>query len=139
MSSSKPGGIRRNWKCHRADSARPKTRTRFGNSGAEKSSRMARRYAAPATAMGIKKDGSPLRSKSREQIVSDTSKITPNPYNLCEGVSFTGLPHEEEFARPLAAIRRTRLRSSEPSPEQAAVPERAESSRLRRGFRKRVP
>src|SRR2546421_954958 len=139
MSSSKPGGVRRNWKCHRADSARPKTRTRFGNSGAEKSSRMARRYAAPATARGIKKDGSPLRPKSREQIVSDTSKITPSPYNLYEGVSFTAHPHEEEFARPPAAIHRTRLRSSEPLPEQGAIPEPEESSRLRRRCRKRVP
>src|SRR5436305_15343066 len=104
MSSSKPGGIRRNWKCHSAERARPKTRTRFGNSGVEKSSRMARRYATPATARGIKKDGSPLRPKSREQIVSDTSKMAPSPYNLCEGVSFTAIQHEEEFARLLAAI-----------------------------------
>src|SRR6267154_5179568 len=139
MSSSGPGGIRRNWKCQKADSARPKTRTRLENSGVEKSSRMAKRYATPATARGMKKDGSPLRPKSREQIVSDTSKMAPSPYNLCEGVSFTALPHEEEFARPPAAIRRTRLRSSEPSPEQGAIPEPEESSRLRRRCRKRVP
>src|SRR5258707_2143761 len=139
MSSSGPGGVRRNWKCHRADSARPKTRTRFGNSGAEKSSRRARRYATPATARGVKKDGSPLRPKAREQIVRDTSKMAPSAYNLCDGVSFTGLPHEEESARPLAAIRRTRLRSSEPSPEQRAIPEREESSRLPRRCRKRIP
>src|SRR5258706_5745470 len=139
MSSSESGVIRRNWKCHRADSARPKTRTRFGKSGAEKSSRMARRYATAARARGMKKDGSPLCPMSREQIVSDTSKITPSPYNLCEGVSFTGLPHEEEFARPLAAIRRTRLQSLEPLPEQGAIPEPAESSRLRHRCRKRVP
>src|SRR4029077_9285356 len=100
-----------------------KTRTRLGNSAVEKSSRMASRYAMPATANGIKKDGSPLRPKSREQIVSDTSKMAPSPYNLCEGVSFTGFPHEEEFARRPAAIRRTRLQFSEPLPDQAATPE----------------
>src|SRR5229473_592280 len=117
MSSSKPGGIRRNWKCQKADSARPKTRTRLENSGVEKSSRMAKRYATPATDRGMKKDGSPLRPKSREQIVSDTSKTAPSPYSLCDGVSFTRLPHAEEFVRRLAAIRRTKLQFVEPSPE----------------------
>jgi hypothetical protein len=66
--------------------------TRFGNSGVEKSSRMARRYATPATAKGMKNERSPVRLKLREQIVSATSKMAPSPYSLCEGVSFTGLP-----------------------------------------------
>jgi len=64
----------------------------FGNSGVEKSSRMAKRYAMPATARGTKNDGSLVRLKLREQIVSATSKMTPSPYSLCTGVSFTGLP-----------------------------------------------
>jgi hypothetical protein len=57
------------------------TMTRFGNLGVdeEKNSRMARRYAMPATASGIMKDAPPTLLKLREQIVSATSKIAPNP------------------------------------------------------------
>src|ERR1700675_774786 len=105
--------------------------TRFENSGVEKSSRMARRYATPATASGMKNDGSPVRLKFREQIVSATSKMAPSPYSLCEGVSFTGLPCHQKAARLLAAIRRTRLQSLAPSREQAAVPGLAKSDRSR--------
>jgi hypothetical protein len=43
-------------------------------------------------------------------------------------VSFTGLPHKDDLARRLAAIRRTSLPSSAPSPERATVAEPAESS-----------
>src|SRR5207253_5822915 len=73
-------------------------------------------------------DGSPVRLKLRAQIVRATSKMAPSPYSRCEGVSFTGLPHKDELARRLAAIRRTSLPSSAPSPERATVPEPAESS-----------
>src|SRR5260370_7186502 len=119
MSSSEPGGIRRNRRCHTAASARPKTMTRFGNSGVEKSSRMARRYATPATARGMKNDGSPMRLKLREQIVIATSKMAPSPYSLCEGVSFTGLPlmaKLRDCLLPFAEPARSpwRLRGSEP-------------------------
>src|SRR6266446_5991355 len=139
MSSSEPGGIRRNRRCHTAASARPKTMTRFGNSGVEKSSRMARRYATPATARGMKNDDSPVRLKLREQIVRATSKMALSPYILCEGVSFTGLPFNDEVARRLAAIRRASLQSVGPSRERAAIPEQAESSRLRRRYHRWVP
>src|SRR5919108_727464 len=67
--------------------------TRFGNVGVEKSSRMARRYATPATARGIINEGSPMRLNLREQITSDASKMAPSPYSLCDDVSFTGLPY----------------------------------------------
>src|ERR1700704_1978444 len=113
--------------------------TRFGNSGVDKSSRTAKRYATPATARGMKNDGSPVRLKLREQIVSATSKMAPSPYSLCEGVSFTDLPYNDEVARLLAAIRRTSLPSWEPSRERAAIPEPAESSRWRRRCHRRVP
>jgi hypothetical protein len=53
--------------------------TRLGNVGVDKSSRKAKRYAMPATARGMIKDGSPLRLKLREQIVSATSKMAPSP------------------------------------------------------------
>src|SRR2546425_1104528 len=110
--------------------------TGFGNSGVDKSSRMARRYATPATARGMKNDDSPMRLKLREQIVSATSKTAPSPYSLCEGVSFTGLPFNGEVARLLAAIRQTSPQSLAPSRERAAVPEPAESNRLRRRCRR---
>src|SRR5580692_13213785 len=112
--------------------------TRFGNSGVDKSSRMARRYATPATARGMKNDGSPVRLKLREQIVSATTKTAPSPYSLCEGVSFTGLPFHRKVARLLAAIRRTSLQSVEPSQEPAAVLEPTESNRLRCRCHRRV-
>jgi hypothetical protein len=66
---------------------------------------MASRYATPATARGMKNDGSPVLLKLREQIVIATSKMAPNPYSLRDGVSFTGLPFNGEVARLLAAIR----------------------------------
>src|SRR5260370_42115412 len=113
--------------------------TRFGNSCVEKSSRIARRYATPATVRGIKNGSSPVRLKLREQIVSATSKMAPSPYNLCEGVSFTDLPYKHEVARQRAAIRRTSPQSLAPSRELAAIPEPAESSRLRRRCHRRVP
>src|SRR6266404_4750066 len=111
--------------------------TRCGNSGVDESSRMARKYATPATARGMKNDGSPVWLKLREQTVSATSKMAPSPYILCDGVSFTGLPFNGEVARLLAAIRRTNLQSLGPSREQAAIPEPAESSHLRRRCHRR--
>src|SRR6266700_2652169 len=110
---------------------------RFGNSGVDKSSRMARRYATPATARGMKNDGSPMPLKLRELIVSATSKMAPSPYSLCEGVSFTGLPFNDEVARLLAAIHRTSPQSLGPSRERDAIPEPAESSRLQRRCHRR--
>src|SRR5258706_9377507 len=108
-------------------------------SGLEKNSRMARRYAMPATARGTMKDGSPTLLSLREQIVSATSKMAPSPYSLCEGASFTGLPYNDEVGRLLAAIRRTSLQSLGPSRERVAIREPAESSRLRRRCHRRVP
>src|SRR5262245_35330494 len=100
--------------------------TRFGNSGLEKNSRMAKMYATPATTRGLKTENSPLRLKLREQIVIATSKMEPSPYSLCEDVSFTGLPYIDEVARLLGAIRRTRLRSLGPSRGRIAIHEPAE-------------
>ena len=50
-------------------------------------------------------DGSPMRLKLREQIVSATSNMAPSPYSLCEDESFTGLQFNDEVARLFAAIR----------------------------------
>jgi hypothetical protein len=92
--------------------------TRLGNSGVEKSSRMARRYAIPATASGMMKDSSPTLLTLREQSVSATNKMAPSPYSLCEGVSFTG-PHStaklRDYLLPFSepACSPWRLRGSE--------------------------
>ncbi|MDQ1387610.1 MAG: hypothetical protein QOF56_1064 [Acidobacteriaceae bacterium] len=66
--------------------------TRRGNVGVEKNSRIARRYAMPATASGMMKDRSPMLLSLREQIVSAISKVAPNAYSLRDGASFTSLP-----------------------------------------------
>src|SRR6266481_3325086 len=139
MSSSKRGAINRKGRWHRAASTSPTTMTRCGNLGVEKNSRMASKYATPATARGMKNDGSPVRLKLREQIVSATSKMAPSPYSLCEGVSFTGLPYKHQVVRLLPAIRQTSLQSLGPSRERAAIPEPAESSLLGRRCHRRVP
>jgi len=54
------------------------TTTRLGKLSVENNSRTARRYAMPATDSGMRKDGSPILAKFREQIVSETSKTTPS-------------------------------------------------------------
>jgi hypothetical protein len=66
--------------------------TRCEKLGVEKNSRMAKRYAMPATARGMMKDDSPVLPSLREQIVSAASKMAPSPYTLWDGVSFTALP-----------------------------------------------
>src|ERR1700676_2145790 len=112
--------------------------TRLGNPGLEKSSRMARRYATPATARGMKNDGSPVRPKLRAQIVSATSKMAPRPYNLCEGGSFTRLPNDWEVGRRLAAILRTNWQSLGLSRERGPIREPAESGHWRCRCHRRV-
>src|SRR6266403_5880418 len=117
--------------------------TRFGNSRAVKSSRMASRYATPATARGMKNDGSPRRLKLREQIVSATSKMAPSPYSLRDGVSFTGFPCPSATALPPVPTVSARPQFVAPYPESATVPRQAELSRpprrCRRTDRPNVP
>src|ERR1700681_3951357 len=113
--------------------------TRLGNSRLEKSSRMAKKYATPATAKGMKNDASPVRLKFRAQIVSATSRMAPSPYSLCEGVSFTGLPFTGEVAKRHAAILRTNLQSLDLSQERAPIREPAEPGHWRYRCHRRVP
>jgi hypothetical protein len=77
MSSSEPGGSRRNRRCEIAASKSPTRITCFGKLGVERNSRIARRYAIPETASGMRKDGAPRLLNWREQIVSATSKMVP--------------------------------------------------------------
>src|SRR6266566_2575777 len=113
-------------------------RARFGRICVERNSRIARRYATPATASGTRKDGAPRLLNVREQIVSVTSMIAPSPYSLCEGESFTALPNTDAGARLLVPTRRTMPQFSAPLPERAAVREPTESNRLGCRCRRRV-
>src|SRR5580692_6079040 len=91
MSSSGPGGIRRNAICHTAAKMSPMTMTRFGNIGVEENSRTARRYTMPAIVKEEMKYGPPLSPKLREHMVSATHNVAPSAYTLHAGVTFTGL------------------------------------------------
>ena len=62
------------------------------NFGAAKNSRIAKRYAIPASVKEAMKYGPPLSPKLREQIVSATHNVPPSMYTLHSGVTFTILP-----------------------------------------------
>src|SRR5215469_7017634 len=111
--------------------------TRFGNSGVEKNSRMARRYAMPATPIQIRKDGSPTLLNLREQIASAKSKTAPSPYSLTAGVSFTALPCALSLL--FVPTPRTRQRFAAPLLERAVAPPRAALSRPLRRYRRKAP
>ncbi len=57
-----------------------------------KNSRIAKRYAIPATDRDTMKYGPPLSLKLRAQIVSATHNVAPSMYTLHAGVIFTTLP-----------------------------------------------
>ena len=61
------------------------TTTRRGNLGVAKNSRIARRYAMPASAKEAMKYGPPRSPKLREQIVSATHNVAPSTYTLHVG------------------------------------------------------
>src|SRR6266566_1055345 len=81
--------------CHTAARTSPVTTTRRemrrSNFGVAKNSRMANRYAMPATVKEAMKYGPPLSPKLREQIVSATHKVAPSTYTLHSGTTFTVL------------------------------------------------
>jgi len=66
--------------------------TRRSNLGVAKNSRIAKRYAIPASVREAMKYGPPLSPKVREQIVSATHNVAPSMYTLHAGVIFTILP-----------------------------------------------
>lgn len=63
--------------------------TRRENPGVAKNSRIAKRYAIPASVKEAMKYGLPLSPKLREQIVSATHNVAPSTYTLHAGVIFT--------------------------------------------------
>ena len=54
----------------------------------------------PATARRMIEDDSPVLLNLREQIVSVTSKTTPSPYTLRDGVSVTVVPRSSATVPP---------------------------------------
>src|SRR5713101_4723683 len=89
MSSSGPGGTRRNAMCHTAARTSPMTTTRRENLDVAKNSRIAKRYATPASVKEAMKYGPPRSPKLREQMVSATHNVAPSMYTLHAGVIFT--------------------------------------------------
>src|SRR2546426_10662595 len=75
--------------CHTAARTSPMTTTRRENLGVAKNSRIAKRYAIPASVKEAMKYGPPLSPKLREQIVSATHNVAPSMYTLHAGVIFT--------------------------------------------------
>jgi hypothetical protein len=65
------------------------TTTRRGNLGVAKNSRIAKRYAIPASVNDAMKYGPPLSPKLREQMVKATHNVAPSMYTLHSGVLFT--------------------------------------------------
>src|SRR5215468_1190886 len=114
-------------------------RTPFGSFGVARSSRIARRYAMPATPKGIMKEGSPVRLKLRAQIVSATSNVTQRTQRLREGVTLKMLQKTDPGLEALLPRRRTMRRFAAPWPERVASLALSESDRLRHRCRRRVP
>src|SRR5438445_10613691 len=78
--------------CHTAARTSPMTTTRRGNLAVANNSRIAKRYAMPASVKEAMKYGPPLSPKLREQMVSATHNVAPSMYTLHSGVTFTVLP-----------------------------------------------
>src|SRR5437870_12402032 len=75
--------------CHAAARKSPIMTTRRANLGVANNSRIAKRYAIPASVNEAMKYGPPLSPKLREQIVSATHNVAPSMYTLHVGLIFT--------------------------------------------------
>src|SRR5262249_38985471 len=114
-----------------------KAMTRFEKFGVENNSRIARRYAMPATKSGKRNDASPMLPSLREQITSDTSKTTPSPQSLCVAESFTNCPRPSgNVPKPLPTPS-ARRRFVVPSPERVAVLRQVDSNQKPRQCRRK--
>jgi hypothetical protein len=74
---------------HTAARMSPMTTTRLGNIDVAKNSRIAKRYAIPASVKEAMKYGPPLSLKLREQMVRATHNVAASMYTLHVGVIFT--------------------------------------------------
>src|SRR5713101_7644374 len=75
--------------CQTAARTSKVTTTRRENLDVAKNSRIAKRYATPASVKEAMKYGPPLSPKLREQMVSATHNMAPSMYTLHAGVMFT--------------------------------------------------
>src|SRR5260370_14890825 len=74
--------------CQTAARTSPMTTTRRENFCVAKNSRIAKRYAMPASVKEAMKYGPPLSPKLREQMVSATHSVAPRTYTLHAWVIF---------------------------------------------------
>src|SRR6266700_3057604 len=140
--------------CHTAARTSPVTTTRRemrrSNFGVAKNSRMANRYAMPATVKKAMKYGPPLSPKLREQIVSATHKVAPSTYTLHAGLifremTFTILPcpsggrseRLSENAPPQAPTLSATPLCAAPLPDLDATPPPTASGRQLHQYRKK--
>src|SRR6266542_1907603 len=78
------------------------TTMRRENLRVAKNSRIAKRYATPASVNEAMKYGPPRSPKLREQMVSATHNVAPRRYTLHSGVTFTVLPCPSVILPPQA-------------------------------------
>src|SRR5579864_9052389 len=123
--------------CHTAARTRPTTTTRRGNPFVEKNSRIASRYAMPASVNHAMKCGPPLSPKLREQMVSATHNVAPSAYTLHSGVIFTILPWPSATVLPHVPSLSATAPCGAPSPEPVATPPPTGSGRQLHQYRKK--
>src|SRR5438128_6416108 len=123
--------------CHTAARTSPMTTTRRENLGVAKNSRIAKRYAIPASVKEAMKYGPPLSPKLREQIVSATHNVAPSMYTLPAGVIFTILLCPSATVLPHVPTLLATPPFVGPSPEPDVIPLRAELGRRLNRCRKK--
>ena len=122
--------------CHSAANTRPITITRFGKFGVQKNSRMARRYARPATDSGMRGNASPCavevaRADGQPGKLNNSEPVQPVRGSELHRPSAA----LRSAAAPLATVSAT-PRFAAPAPAQAGVPRQAGPSRPPRQCRR---
>src|SRR5438552_15088781 len=129
--------------CHTAARTSPMNTTRRemrrSNLGVAKNSRIAKRYATPASVKKAMKYGPPLSPKLREQIVSATHDVAPSVYTLHSGVTFTVLQCPSATVLPHVPTLLATPPFVAPSPEPDVTPLPDESGRQPHQYRKKEP
>src|SRR5882672_9602410 len=115
----------------------PVTTSRRENLGVAKNSRIAKRYAMPASVKEAMKYGPPLSPKLREQIVSAMHNVAPSMYTLHSGVTFTILLRPSATVLPHVPTLLATPPFVGPSPGPAATPLPTESGRQLHQYRKK--
>src|SRR5271165_7047000 len=130
-------GSRRNAMFHAAASTSPITTMRRENPGVAKNSRIAKRYAMPASVNEAMKYGPPLSPKLREQTVSATHNVMPRKYTLHSGVTFTVLSCRSAIVPPRVPTLSATAPCVAPSPGPDATRQPSGSGRQLHQYRRR--